>query len=241
MISPEQRLAFRNEGCFVLRGWFTSEEVERLWSHIEPFAVDHQQSLESRGSEGISRANEIQFTAHLARQCPEIMAFAGGARMARLASSLLGADARLYWDQAVIKHPETPRDFPWHQDNGYTPIDPEEYITCWLALSRATVENGCIWVLPGSHRQGTLPHMDSPLGKVGYSGPEAGVPIPAEKGDLVVFSSLLLHRSGPNLTAGEVRRAYVMQYCHLDAVLRATGQPLTDRPRLTQEGVPLFP
>ena len=41
--------------------------------------------------------------------------------------------------------------FPWHQDNGYAFLEPQQYLTCWIALTDATRENGCPWVVPGLH------------------------------------------------------------------------------------------
>src|SRR6202034_175456 len=73
---------------------------------------------------------------------------------------------RLYWDQAVYKKPEYPKPFPWHQDNGYTYIEPQAYLTCWVALNDATLDNGCPWVIPGGHLRGTLAHRASKLGFV---------------------------------------------------------------------------
>ena len=56
---------------------------------------------------------------------------------------------RLYWDQAVYKKPDTAAPFPWHQDNGYAYVEPQQYLTCWIALTDATEDNGCPWVVPG--------------------------------------------------------------------------------------------
>jgi ectoine hydroxylase-related dioxygenase (phytanoyl-CoA dioxygenase family) len=64
----------------------------------------------------------------------------------------------LYWDQAVYKKPEKPHRVPWHQDNGHTYCEPQQYLTCWVALVDATVDNGCPWVLPRGHRAGALRH-----------------------------------------------------------------------------------
>jgi ectoine hydroxylase-related dioxygenase (phytanoyl-CoA dioxygenase family) len=135
---------------------------------------------------------------------------------------------RLYWNQAVFKYPETPQEFPWHQDNGYTPLDPEQYYTCWLALSDATLENGCIWVLPQSHKLGTQPHERTALGQVGYFGDDPGVAVPLKRGSMAVFSSLLFHRSGSNLT-GDVRKAYIIQYIPAHARNARNNEPFTDR------------
>ena len=60
-----------------------------------------------------------------------------------LCADLVGPDVRLYWDQAVYKKTEKPRRVPWHQDNGYTYVEPQAYLTVWLALTDATLDNGC--------------------------------------------------------------------------------------------------
>ena len=119
---------------------------------------------------------------------------------------------------------------PWHQDNGYTPLLPEEYVTCWLALDDAELDNGCLWVIPGSHRHGTVRHHGGagPF-RVGHDGPETdGVPVPVTRGSVLVFSSLLMHRSGPNHT-DRSRRAWILQYCGAEARSALSGKLLDDR------------
>ncbi len=159
---------------------------------------------------------------HLAEQDPEIMRFVAQEKFAHLTSDLLNETVALYWDQSVYKKPETPREFPWHQDTGYIPTDPAEYITCWLALVDVTIENGCISVLPGSHLQGIVEHQDTEIGKQCYFGADPGVPVELKKGSMVVFSSLLFHRSGPNVSQ-TVRKGYVIQYCVAHARNALTG------------------
>src|SRR5579871_423609 len=237
ILTPEQRAQFAQDGFFIMEGIFRAEEMEALEAAIDRHTLEHNDRLREGERGGISRADEIQFTAFLAEHDDAIRAFATQEKMAAIAVALLGPDVRLYWNQAVYKYPETPRPFPWHQDNGYTPVEPEQYLTCWLALTDATLENGCIWVLPGSHKNGTLPHTDSPLGRVGYDGPDPGVPVPVRKGSMAVFSSLLLHKSGPNLTPSEIRKAYILQYCQADTRDAMTGKPFDDRIRVTQNGV----
>ncbi|MBW2416256.1 MAG: phytanoyl-CoA dioxygenase family protein [Deltaproteobacteria bacterium] len=127
-----------------------------------------------------------------------------------LAHDLIGPDVRLYWDQAVYKKPGNPLEFPWHQDNAYTYVSPQQYVTCWVALSDATVENGCPWVVPGRHKLGTVVHELRDEGFSCLDDPEDAVAVPVEAGSVVVFSSLTPHRTGPNLSDG-VRKAYVVQ------------------------------
>ncbi len=235
LVTPAFRSMFETDGYFTLIDFFRPDEVRELRSSIDELAARHEEKLRVWGRQGISRAGEISFAAHLSREAALVMEYCRHPRLQQLMGELIGPDVRLYWDQSVYKQPETQREFPWHQDNGYTPVVPAQYITCWLALSDATLENGCIWVLPGSHQGGPREHRSTPLGQVGYDGPEPGVPVPLRAGSMAVFSSLLLHRSGPNLSQ-DVRRAYVMQYIPADAHNARTGEPFTDRPLVLQGG-----
>ncbi|HXW84201.1 MAG TPA: phytanoyl-CoA dioxygenase family protein, partial [Candidatus Binataceae bacterium] len=160
----------------------------------------------------IAEADGISFTVHLVKRSQFLRELAAAPVFADICRDLIGPDVRLYWDQAVYKKPEYPKPFPWHQDNGYTFIEPQAYLTCWVALTDATLENGCPWVIPGGHLRGTLRHHLTELGWVcrDEDGPEA-IPAPLRAGGMVVFSSLMPHRTGPNVTK-DVRRAYILQY-----------------------------
>jgi ectoine hydroxylase-related dioxygenase (phytanoyl-CoA dioxygenase family) len=237
MVSEAQRQQFREQGFFVLPNLFSAADIDALRARIDRFDAAHEAQLRQAGQQGISRPNEISFTAHLAEQDPEIMAFTRRPELIGLATSLIAPDISLYWNQSVYKRPEAKRDFPWHQDNGYTPVEPQEYLTCWLALEDATIENGCIWVLPGTHHDGIVEHKDSPIGKQCYFGDDPGIPVPLAKGSMAAFSSLLFHRSGPNTSAG-TRKAYIMQYTPADARHGATGEPF-NRTVVARDGRPV--
>jgi len=113
----------------------------------------------------IAEAGAISFTPHVCRRSPAALRATRHPAVADLCHDLIGPDVRLYWDQIVYKRPEKPRRFPWHQDNGYTFVEPQQYLTVWLALTDATVEAGCPWVAPGAHLAGTLHHdYVEPLG-----------------------------------------------------------------------------
>jgi ectoine hydroxylase-related dioxygenase (phytanoyl-CoA dioxygenase family) len=150
-----------------------------------------------------------------------------------MCADLVGPDVRLYWDQAVYKKPEKPRRFPWHQDNGYAYVEPQQYLTCWLALTDATVANGCPWVAPGLHRMGTLAHAYvEPLGFECIEDADDAVPAEVRAGGAVVFSSLTPHMTGPNTTSA-VRKAYILQYAPTGAD-RCEGDPRAGPPTARQ-------
>ncbi len=74
---------------------------------------------------------------------------------------ILGPDI-LLWDSAyVIKEPRDPRFVSWHQDLTYWGLDSDDVVTAWVALTEATPANGGMRMLPGSHKAGKVPHLDT--------------------------------------------------------------------------------
>jgi hypothetical protein len=215
--------AFESDGYFTVHDLFSADECDAITAHVE------QAAFELALGEADDGPLSYRPMMHLAS--PALTAVATDRRWADVVLPLLGTgDARLYWEQAVSKPPQARTELPWHQDNGYTPLVPEEYVTCWLALDDAELENGCLWVIPGSHRHGTVAHHNGagPF-RVGHDGPDAdGVAVPVARGSVLVFSSLLMHRSGPNVT-DRPRRAWILQYCSAAAASALSGRLLDDR------------
>ncbi len=225
LLTQEQLNEFNENGYFILESAFRTEEIDALTAKIDEIVDGHNRRIgESGQAEGISRANEITFTPTLVRKDPMFQQFCAQDYFVEMMTDLLGPDVALFWDQAVYKRPETHKDFPWHQDNGYGLVLSEHYVTCWIALEDATVENGCIWVMPKTHKDGIVEHQRTPLGWQCYFGDDPGVPVPLKKGGMAVFSSLLFHRSGPNVS-DSVRKAYIVQYYPSHAVSMKSGKP----------------
>jgi len=213
-VTPEQARAYDEQGFFVLEDALDPATLARVVAEIDPWerkVEDFLRGLPDRKA-FIARADEITFTTHLVQRSPELRTFVASGPLADLAHDLVGPDVRLYWDQAVYKKPDTAAPFPWHQDNGYAYLEPQAYLTCWIALTDATEENGCPHVAPGVHRHGTLRHRLGELGFVCHEGtPEGAIAVPARAGSIVVFSSLTPHATGPNRSS-DVRKAYIVQY-----------------------------
>ncbi|MEE3331626.1 MAG: phytanoyl-CoA dioxygenase family protein [Myxococcota bacterium] len=212
-LSEEQAALYNEQGFFVMEDAIPPNVVERVVAEIDPFEDQVEAFLADQqdGRLFINRSNEITFTTHLVNRSAYLNDFVRSALFQDIAADVLGPDVRLYWDQAVYKKPDTSVSFPWHQDNGYTFIDPQQYLTCWIALSDATLDNGCPHVMPGLHKKGTLAHGVTELGFECLSEDVVGVPAEVRAGGIVVFSSLTPHRTGPNSTDG-IRKSYIVQY-----------------------------
>jgi ectoine hydroxylase-related dioxygenase (phytanoyl-CoA dioxygenase family) len=230
-ITDAQAESYNSRGYFVLERALDAATVARAIDAIDPYEARVESYLRAQPGRRalISEADGISFTVHLVKRSSVLRELSAAPLFAGLCRDLIGPEVRLYWDQAVYKKPEYPKLFPWHQDNAYTYIEPQAYLTCWIALTDVTEDNGCPWVIPGGHLRGTLAHRWTDLGHVcrEADGAEA-IAVPAPAGSIVVFSSLMPHRTGPNLTR-EVRKAYILQYAPDGARVAATGA-LCDAP-----------
>ncbi len=105
-------------------------------------------------------------------------------------------------------------------------IPTRSLVGAWVAIDDATVENGCLWVLPGSHRSGYLyplrPHerpeeSDTAPESYGFDD-TAELPVELEAGSVLFFNGYLLHRSKPNRSDG-FRRTFVGHYLNAWSLL----------------------
>lgn len=214
LLTDAQVAQYNELGFVVLEDVFDAPTMEALDQALEAHFRKHEEALRAEGDSGISRAGEIAFTAYIAEEDETVRAFVKRPEFVELSTRLLGTgDTDLYWNQTVYKHPEGDKEFPWHQDDAYTPVRPAPYLTLWLAISDATPENGCISVLPGSHADGLRPHEATSIGLVGYpsDAPDQGIQVPVRSGSMIAFPSLCLHKSGPNRSSS-MHKAYVIQY-----------------------------
>lgn len=235
LLSDEQVARFDREGFVVVPHVFDPDTVAAVTTEIDRFEAEVEEVLSQLPDERISiaEAGAITFTTHLVTRSETLRRFSRHPFFAGVCADLIGPDVNLYWDQAVYKKPQKPRRFPWHQDNGYAFVEPQQYVTCWVALTDATADDGCPQVARGLHRSGTLAHrFVDPLGWECLTDPEDVAVAEVPAGGVVVFSSLTPHLTGPNVT-DRVRKAYILQYAPAGAaVLR--GDPGAAEPTATE-------
>jgi len=140
-------------------------------------------------------------------------------------TSVIGPNVKLMQSMLFVKAEGKPGQ-AWHQDEAHIPTRDRSLTAVWIALDDATVENGCLWVLPGSHRDGVLhpvrgqhdPGFDPTPEAYGFDD-RAAVPVELPAGAALVFNGYLLHRSLPNTGRHGMRRALVHHYMSAESLL----------------------
>jgi ectoine hydroxylase-related dioxygenase (phytanoyl-CoA dioxygenase family) len=165
--------------------------------------------------------------------------FAISDRAASLVSSILGDDIDVFQSMFILKNPGAWGQ-PWHQDSYYFNFDQQPQVGLWLAISEATLDNGCLSVLPGSHTNAVLEHVPdlregANQGYLEILGVDEGsaIPVLMSPGDLLVFNSFLLHRSVDNC-GGARRSAMVYHYGRADSVNLASPEVQAMQQRVTK-------
>jgi ectoine hydroxylase-related dioxygenase (phytanoyl-CoA dioxygenase family) len=129
---------------------------------------------------------------------------------------------------------------PWHQDNGVITADADEteMLTVWFPLTGATIEQGCLAVIPGSHRDGLLTHCPDAVGELKIAqkliDDARSVPLPMAAGDVLFLHRRICHSSLAN-TSDAVRWSFDLRYnptgqasgraCQPECVVRSRANP----------------
>lgn len=206
---------------------------------IDPaFVLPEQQAeLAARERAEVAPEDLVSKVFRLARD-PVFREFAVADPTTRLVAQLLGSDdVDVFLSQFIFKNAGAWGQ-PWHQDSYYFPFDPPRPVLgVWLAISEATLANGCLHVLPGSHREPIKTHVDDRRPNANYGYVEIidhdmsdSIPVLMQPGDLLLFDSHLMHRSTDNETDG-VRAAMVFHYARAgthDRTVELKGYTIND-------------
>jgi ectoine hydroxylase-related dioxygenase (phytanoyl-CoA dioxygenase family) len=124
-----------------------------------------------------------------------------------LAMALLGPDLDLRFCTTMTKTAASGEPLGWHQDWGLDRDSGHPRISLWIAVTDADIENGCVWVIPGSHREEILAHSvsethppDMGIKEVDAAG---AIPIALQAGQALVIHPKLIHGSGKNISGRE--------------------------------------
>ena len=233
-LTAAQRAHFFTEGYLVVPDLFDPEKLEPIRCEIDGIVNDEAEKLLSDGKIQATRSDlpfETRLVA-LVKDHPEcwndyriaIEGKAGGGHAGKemynllLNSNLLNAMESLVGEEIIASsvyriRPKLPGldrgEIPWHQDSGYfeAHCDKNLVVTCWIPLVEATVENGCLLVLPRTHKNGVVEHRTG--GKAGYLvikeedlpvNEEQAIYVPVPLGGALLMTNLTPHSSKTNST-----------------------------------------
>ena len=198
---------------------------------VPDFRLDDEALADIRAAHERLLARHPQFSDY----CPAVLAFdLGFMNIARqpeilnMVEQLIGTDFALWNSSFFAKPARVGTKTPWHQDGEYWPIRPLATCSVWIAVDPSTPENGCLRVIPGSHRR-------RELGKHDYNGAD-GLSLPLEirqdeydestaqdivleRGQISLHDVYLIHGSEPN-RSGKPRRGMTLRYMPTTSVYR---------------------
>ena len=153
----------------------------------------------------------------MSRTSPDVRHLMHDERLGRLCARLAGVEGiRIWHDQALIKEPFA-NPTALHRDVPYWSFDSFDAISIWVALDDATLQNGCLYFLPGSQAMTDFETVGigENMGELVVKYPQLAtidpVPVPCRAGDAIFIDGMVAHGAGPNMTRG-YRRAMTCAY-----------------------------
>ena len=221
------RAAFDRDGVYMARGVFDRTTVHQLESDFDRIVTQLASSTEDIDATWATadrRGDQIQVVLHthnVQNYSPRWLRALLDPRFLDVAEAILGPDIVLHHTKLFQKPRGAGSPFPMHQDWRYFPTSDDQMIAAIIHVSPATAEMGCVSAYPGSHRLGRLP---STSGQSRFDDadeyrqfadryPLAGATVyEAEPGDVLLFSALTIHGSGPNLSSTTRKTVLVQLY-----------------------------
>ena len=250
-LTAEQRAAWERDGFFILQGFAERPVLDAMVDRIVELArlleqPDQRPDLIATPENVIDGQldpdRRLAKIFRLMRTEPVFREFATDPRLLLILADLIGPDVACFLSQFIFKNPGALGQ-PWHQDNYYFRMRPLPQVALWLACSAATLDNGPLWVVPGSHTE--VIHDADPDTRDGAglfyveittADTSSEQVVLMDPGDLLVFHSHLRHRSTDN-RSDDRRAAMVYHYAHPDS--KGPFTPNQDWVDVLRDGVPV--
>lgn len=220
MLTPAQVDHFHQQGYLILESLFTPAEVDAACRSISRLIreklvpLDIEPAVKSRPEAVADPELAVRKLMFFTGVDPQLKAMSEHLGLMGAVNQLMGEPSVLTQDMALLKPPHFGVAKPWHQDNAYFRWAPQEKIIgAWIALDEATPDNGCMQVVPGTHRAGPVAHFhlrdcQIPDDRVALA---RKVMVPLRPGGCLLFSGLLHHGTEDNHSA-QRRRALQYHY-----------------------------
>jgi phytanoyl-CoA hydroxylase len=232
MDAAQMKAFYDENGYVVAERLFDAAEIAAASARVSAIIADPDSAPEgvSVGREGDTVGDgsargtgAVRGIAFLARFDPFFREFSLSPKLLAIVRALIGERIKLFRDQALMKPPGGQAK-PLHQDQSYFLVRPiDALVTAWVALDEATVENGCMQYVPGSHRHGIFEVAQDPERPVHHVPQTPGLDLPAAvmcpvpAGSVIFHHGCALHASADN-ESDSWRRALIYHFAAADAV-----------------------
>jgi phytanoyl-CoA hydroxylase len=223
---------YHRDGYVVLREALSAGEVQALREEAVRICRGELGAVDGVQPPGADEPDELVIRRYLCIHFPHKLSERLRGMLAHpvivdALTQLIGPDIKAMQSMLFIKSEGKPGQ-AWHQDELFIPTRDRSLTAAWIALDDATVDNGCLWVLPGSHQPGVLypdrdhhdPRFDCEV--EAYDFPhrdQDAVAVAVPAGSIVLFNGYLLHMSLPNTGRHGLRRALVHHYMSAQSLL----------------------
>ncbi len=205
MLTQDQFQFYHDNGYLLIKGLLSAEEAQKYRKELH----DCFERLYYTGKQGDATWKGVANGATKLQHCHDIQYYSAAFsrlicddRLTSAAAALMGSpNVQLHHTKAFIKPPENGSPFPMHQDYPFFPHTRQSMMAAIIHFDDASEKKGCLRVMPGSHKNGVLPHVkhDNHLDMEAYPIDKA-LSVPAEAGDVLFISYLVVHGSGINLS-----------------------------------------
>ena len=226
MLTQEQVEAYRARGYTSVEGVFSDPEVAELRRVTDEFVERSRQVTENDEDfdlepEHSAQAPRLRRLKHPEQLHPAYDRIFRDSRILDKVAQLVGPDIRHFSGKLNMKSAGFGSPVEWHQDYAFCARTNEDILAVGVAIDDMSLENGCLLVVPGSHRGPVYNHYQGEffVGAVTDSGfgAENAVPVEVKAGGITIHHGTMLHASAPNSSATRSRRLYLLQYCAADA------------------------
>ncbi len=219
LLTPEELQFFREEGYLIIKRILTPEGLLRMREE----AMDAwNKEKESFDPSKTWLQNSLLVNIH--HKSPAAKAYYFEGPLVEIASQLIGPNIKGATSQLTFKMKGNVKPFGWHQDNGYGELEPYNALTTLTALDDTDRGNGCLWLIPGSHKKGQIRVKQTEEQKKSHSeivveaDDSLAVPMEMKAGDALIFNCWMLHKSDGNYSKDRDRRILFLRYADADAV-----------------------
>jgi phytanoyl-CoA hydroxylase len=229
-LTEEQVARYEEQGFLAIDNAFTPSEVSAALDGMLDVIGGKYPGYKGIQFEAVAREllptlspeqkqDVVRKISHFTQWDARLHAIATHPKLLAACERLIGDKPGIFEDKALIKPPRIGREKPWHQDHAYwnLPLD-AKVVTAWIALDHASLENGCMFLIPGSHREGPVVHFKRRDWQICDDQVQRDrvVAAPLKPGGVLLFNSYLQHGTPANAST---QRRRALQFVYIPSTI----------------------